>query len=377
MEYELRHFDTPLLRFTADKDKSDPDYQVTWVNDQVLGLLPHGLEPTAKGIEAWVRHRAIPKNRAFVSTFLARSGLSVNRPLGIIAVCKGLSLGDCYWVVESGSPDTFDKVNLYENRMSRLLAQIAFTGYGSSPRGGFSSSPEFTTNGALPKSWRRINGHVYLYKGGTTGAANAGFEPYSEYYASDVAQAFGVAAVSYDLRMWKGILCSACELFTSLERSFVPVADVVREGGFPAVVDFHEKLGEPYVQAISDMVAFDALICNTDRHFNNFGFLVDSRTNEFVAPAPLFDHGNSLFYQGYGDDWADAEHLGAYAAALMPCTYDDFFATAKELMTRETRAKVRGMLDFRFARKPEKGFPPRRLELIEGQIRARARELLG
>ena len=377
MEYELRHFDTPLLRFTADKDRSDPAYQVVWLNDHAHNLLPHGLEPTAKGIESWVRHRAIPKNRAFVSTFLARSGLSVNRPLGVIAVCKGLSLGDCYWVVEAGNSDIFDKVNLYENRMSRLLAQIAFTGYGSSPRGGFSSSPEFTTNGALPKSWRRINGRVYLYKGGTTGAANAGFEPYSEYYASDVAQALGVDAVPYELHMWKGILCSACELFTSLERSFVPAANVVREGGFSAVADYYSKLGGSYVQALSDMVAYDALICNTDRHFNNFGFLVDSRTNEIVAPAPLFDHGNSLFYQGYGDDWADAEHLSTYASALAPCAYDDFFDAAKELMTRETRAKVRGMLGFEFARKPVKGFPPRRLGLIEGQIRMRARELLG
>lgn len=68
-----------------------------------------------------------------MSTFLARSGLSSNRPLGIIAACKGLSLNDCYWVCEAGSKDTFSKVNLYENRMSQLLANIAFTGYGSSP----------------------------------------------------------------------------------------------------------------------------------------------------------------------------------------------------------------------------------------------------
>lgn len=376
MEYGLKHFDRTLVRFEADKDSVEPEYRICWVDESATSLLPKGLEPTEKGIESWVRHRAIPKNRAFVSNFLARSGLSVNRPLGIIAVCKGLSLADCYWVAESGSEDTFAKVNLYENPMSRLLAQIAFTGYGSSPRTGFSSSPEFTTNGNLPKCWRRINGKVYLYKGGTTGAANAGFEPYSEFYASDVAKAFGVESIPYGLHRWKGELCSSCELFTSIERSFVPVANVVREGGFAAVVEFYKALGPAYVQALSDMVAFDALICNTDRHLNNFGFLVDSRSNEYVAPAPLFDHGNSLFYQGYGDDWLDDDHLDQYASALQPCAYDDFFDVAKVLMTRQTRTRVRGMLSFGFENGPRQGFPAKRLRLIRNQIRKRAQMLL-
>ena len=376
MEYELRHFDRTLLRFEADKGSVDPGYRILWIDNSAVSLLPMGFEPTERGLESWVRHRAIPKNRAFVSTFLARSGLSANRPLDIIAVCKGLSLNDCYWVAEAGSEDSFGKVNLYENPMSRLLAQIAFTGHGSSPRAGFNSSPEFTTNGNLPKCWRRIDGKVYLYKGGTTGAANAGFEPYSEFYASEVARAFGVNAVAYTLHRWKGTLCSSCELFTSLERSFVPAASVVSEGGFAAVAEHYAGLGGEYVQALSDMVAFDALICNTDRHFNNFGFLVDSRSNELVSPAPLFDHGNSLFYQGYGDDWLDDEHLDSYASALMPCAYDDFFDTARELMTHETRGKVRGLLEFEFRAKPRYRLPRERLALIERQIRKRAQMLL-
>ena len=45
----------------------------------------------------------------------------------------------------------------------------------------------------LPKAWRFIEGEgIYLYKGGTFGAANTGNEPYSEFYASQVAQAIDV-----------------------------------------------------------------------------------------------------------------------------------------------------------------------------------------
>ena len=49
------------------------------------------------------------------------------------------------------------------------------------------SSPEYTTNGALPKCWRRIGGEIVLFKGGSEGAANTGREPQSEFHAAQVA----------------------------------------------------------------------------------------------------------------------------------------------------------------------------------------------
>ena len=164
------------------------------------------MEISEEGLEKWLRHRTIPKNRAFVHNFLAKCGLNLNRPMSIISVSKGLSLNDCYWVVEEGFTGTFAEHNLYENRFSKILAALVFTGYGSSIRSSLMSSPEFTTNGMLPKCWRRIQGKIYLYKGGTTGAANTGFEPYSEYYAYQVAESMGMYAVPYHLSKWKDCL---------------------------------------------------------------------------------------------------------------------------------------------------------------------------
>ena len=40
----------------------------------------------------------------------------------------------------------------------------------------------------LAKSWRRIKNNILLYKSGTEGFANSGLEPYSEYYASQIAK---------------------------------------------------------------------------------------------------------------------------------------------------------------------------------------------
>lgn len=377
--YILKHFDTPLLKFSADREAVSPDagYEIIWIDEDKRQLLPFGMECTPEGVASWVKRRNIPKNRAFANTFLARNGLSANRPLGILTLSKGLSLDDVYWVVEEGDGSTFEQVNLYDNRISRLLAQVAFTGYGSSVRSSFMSSPEFTTNGMLPKCWRRIDGRIYLYKGGTTGFANSGFEPFSEYYAADLAQAIGIDAIDYEIHRWKGVLCSSCELFTDKSRSYVPIAAIVKEGGWQAVVSEYEAMGEKFREALSDMVAFDALICNTDRHLGNFGFFVDNETNEIVAAAPLFDHGNSLFYQAFGDDWESNETLAAYARSQKPCLYEDFFDEAKRLMTAGTRAKVRRALDFSFSRRPVKGFPKKRLAMIERQIRLRAKMLLG
>lgn len=228
----------------------------------------------------------------------------------------------------------------------------------------------------LPKCWRRINGKIFLYKGGTVDFANAGFEPYSEYYAADVAHTLGINAINYNLHQWKGILCSSCELLTSKEFSFVPAVNVIKQGGWPAVVSEYQTIESQFHEALSDMMAFDTLICNTDRHLNNFGFLADNKTNTIVAPAPLFDHGNSLFYQAYGNDWAHNDALSQYAETQFPSLYDDFFKDAKEVMTQSTRAKIRKALDFSFTRKPIKSFPKKRLQLIEEQIRLRAQQLL-
>ena len=377
MNYELRHFDTPLIRFTATEDSSMPQITILWVNEAEKHLLPLDLSLTGDSIAKWLKSRTIPKNRAYVHNFLSKCNLNLNRPMNIIKVSKGLSLNDCYWVVEEGFSGTFEKYNLYDNRFSRVLALIAFTGYGSSVRSSLASCPEFTTNGMLPKCWRRVNGEIKLYKGGTSGASNTGNEPYCEYYAAQIAKELGISAIDYGLSKWKGALCSTCVLFTSKEYAFLPVGKVVTSGGMEAVTSYYQKMGAAYSKALADMLVLDAVICNTDRHFGNFGFLVDNRTNEIVAPAPLFDHGNSLFNFAGKDDLASDAALTAYAQTLMPCVYDDFIGTAKAVLTPEHREGLRHLLNFRFKRHSHYNLPEERLDLLEKQVQKRARELLG
>ena len=376
MNYELRHFDTTLLRFQATEDSNQPEIRILWCNEEKKDLLPLDLHLSGEGVSRWLKHRTIPKNRAYVHNFLSKCGLHANRPMNIIKVSKGLSLNDCYWVVEENFEGTFEKYNLYDNRFSKILALIAFTGYGSSIRTSLASCPEFTTNGMLPKCWRRQDGVIKLYKGGTSGASNTGKEPYSEYYAAQVAKTLGIEAIEYNLSMWNGELCSTCELFTTKDYSFMPIGRIVTTGGMKSVSEYYESLGTQFVKALNDMFLLDALICNTDRHFGNFGFLVDNHTNKIIAPAPLFDHGNSLFNYAGNEDFESMEALQTYVDTLLPCVYDDFIGTAQNILTAEHRRGLRKLLDFKFKKHPRYNLPNDRLKLIEKQIQKRARMLL-
>lgn len=374
--YILKLFNDELLRFDVIENLADPEVRIVWVNEVKKNMLPLGMDISDRGLSKWLKHRAIPKNRAFVNSFLAKCGLHANRPMDVISVCKGLSLNDSYWVVDEQDKSTFEKSNLYENPFSRILSLIAFTGFGSSIRSSFASSPEFTTNGMLPKCWRRDKGKVYLFKGGTSGASNTGNEPFSEKYAFLIAQAMGIYAVPYKISRWKDQYCSVCEIFTSQDIAYVPIGRIVTTGGMKAVREFYDKLGKKFVEALNEMLAFDAIVCNTDRHFGNFGVLVDSHTNQIISPAPLFDHGNTLFCLAGEENWKDMNLLEEYISTLLPCTYNDYISEIKPYLDDKLKKKIRNLLDFHFQKLDKYNYSQRKLRMIELEMQKRARLLL-
>ena len=313
--YVLRLYDTDLLSFTlSERGIEGLKAQIHSVKEEARALFPLDLELTDDGLVKWLQRRVIPKNRAYVAEILKTFGLSVNDTKGIIDVCKGLSLNDSYWVVPQGFTGTFAQYNLYENRFSEILSLVAYTGIGQSDAA-FTTSPELTTNGMLPKAWRFIEGEgIYLYKGGTFGAANTGNEPYSEFYASQVAQAMGLDAVAYELENWKGILASRCKLFTDIDTSYIPIGRIVREGGLKACLEYYRQLGPEAYEQVRSMLVFDAVIYNEDRHFGNFGVLRDNHTGKVTGAAPVFDNGMSLFNFAMPEDFQDAYQAVLQAA---------------------------------------------------------------
>ena len=105
-------------------------------------------------------------------------------------------------------------------------------------------------------------------------------------------------------------------------------------------------------------------------------FLVDSHTNRIIAPAPLFDHGNSLFNFAGADALKSRENFLKYAKTQMPCVYDDYIAEAKKGMTHQWRSAIRKLLDFKLPRHSRYNLDKDRLRLIEYAVSQRAAELL-
>ena len=373
-KYMLRLYDMDLLSFSlAEQGIEGLKAKLLWTNEEHRQLLPLDMEPSDAGVLKWLQKRVIPKNRAYVAEILKTFGLSINDTKGIIDVCKGLSLNDSYWVVPGGFSGTFAQYNLYENRFSEILSLVAYTGIGQSDAA-FTTSPELTTNGMLPKAWRFIEGKgIYLYKGGTFGAANTGNEPYSEFYASQVAQAMGLNAVPYELENWKGILASRCKLFTDIDTSYIPIGRIVREGGLKACLDYYEKLGPEAYEHIKSMLVFDAVIYNEDRHFGNFGVLRDNHSGAVIGAAPIFDNGLSLFNFAMPDDFKD---LDSYARTRGTPYGTSFETVCREVMGPVQMWQLRKLIGFTFQRHPRLNLPDDRLRAIERHLQKRVRQLL-
>lgn len=372
--YVLRLYDTDLLSFSLSEQGIEGlKAQIHSIDEEERALFPLDLELTDDGLVKWLQRRVIPKNRAYVAEILKTYGLSVNDTKGIIDVCKGLSLNDSYWVVPQGFTGTFAQYNLYENRFSEILSLVAYTGIGQSDAA-FTTSPELTTNGMLPKAWRFIEGEgIYLYKGGTFGAANTGNEPYSEFYASQVAQAMGLDAVAYELENWKGILASRCKLFTDINTAYIPIGRIVREGGLKACLEYYRQLGPEAYEQIKSMLVFDAMIYNEDRHFGNFGVLRDNHTGKVTSAAPVFDNGMSLFNFAMPEDFQD---LDSYAKTRGTAYGVSFESVCQEVMGPIQARQLRKLIGFTFHRHPRLNWPEYRLEAIERHLQKRVRQLL-
>jgi hypothetical protein len=388
--YELRLYDTTLLTFELSSGALGYAVKITNIGEQ-RELLPLGMDVTGEGVLKWLNRRTIPKNRAYVHNILNTMGLSLRDVKGIIDVCKGLSLNDSYWVVPAGFSGKYAQYNLYENRFSEVLALTALTGESLSREKAqrIRTSPEFTTNGMLPKAWRYRNGKIILFKGGIWrqyAATDDPLEPYSEYYAAQIADAMGLRYVQYGLSRWKGVLGSTCELFTDIDTAYVPIASVVRQYYKDAPPSryysicgewfkaFDRENGTSLFDNFASTLVFDSLILNEDRHFGNFGVLRDNRSGAVVGNAPIFDNGISLFnYSSIQELRKLDTHRQAYANYFQ----QPFDFQARQFGGDLQKEQLSRLSAFKFKRHNRYNWEPERLEIIQDYIRQRAAELIG
>ncbi|MDR0950518.1 MAG: hypothetical protein LBM13_02600 [Candidatus Ancillula sp.] len=389
MAFILLHEDKPLIRFEMETvnnpekmGRRDLSVKIIETYSDWDKFHPINLEKDNKELSNWLKKRILPNNRGYVENFLNKLGLNLQYKDKIIEISNGLSLNDVFWVwnEKNGKPFEFKDVNLYDNKFSEILGAMAFDGGGSnySDPLKLGSSPEYTTGGMLAKAWRSINGKISLWKSGTEGFANAGKEPYSEYYSAQVAKKLGIKSVDYSLEMWKEKLCSVCSLFTSKDLSFVNVGSMVKKGGMPAVIEYYKRFdaqdsNKHFVNDLTWMMIFDGVVVNHDRHFGNFGFLVNNDSNVIVDTAPLFDHGLSLLALALDDELEDYD---IFISNHPPIAYDGYIDFLKPYITDYQRDQLSELKNFEFIRHPKYNLSEKRLEILEKMIRERAKQFI-
>ena len=282
----------------------------------------------------------------------------------------GIYFGERGWREGKYGKEAYD-TEAYSEMEIRRIAKTAFEG-GLHGRQLSTTSPEYGTDGSFAKCWIREGGTIKMLKRGSSGARNAGLEPYSEYYASQLVGRFTDHFVSYGLRTHEKRICSVCEIFTSEDYGFLPYAAVDRGNSLLETV--LEKMGELGLEEETKrMFVIDAVILNEDRHKNNFGFIVNNDTQVIEGMAPLFDHNISLLPYGEEEDF---EKIDSYLREKGPRLGNDWVPVASACLTKETRKALIDLKDFQFERHPRYNLPEWRLEALEGLIHRNIERIL-
>lgn len=359
--YELLNKNEVIARFHVDMLS-----QVITIDGQYVKL------PEWFGeLETFIVNRRAPKSRENIKELLKLSGCDT--VTGFLDISHALSLTDTFWVRPENSALCWEDVSLYTHPFNKAIAKTAFEG-GLHGRQLSTTSPEYGTDGSFAKCWIREKDVIKLLKRGSSGASNAGLEPYCEFYAEQIIGRFTDDYVRYGLRTHNGRLCSVCDAFTSEDYGFVPYAEIGRGNSIiVSILDRMKSLG--LEDAAKRMFVIDALILNEDRHKNNFGFIVDNRTQEIQKMAPLFDHNVSLLAYAVEKD-GDLDYDGAYFKEKGPRIGDSWILDAYICMTPEIRRVLVGFTDSQFERHPKYNLPESRLEALEKIIRRQAAEIL-
>mgnify|MGYP000852677034 CR=1 FL=1 len=269
------------------------------------------------GFHSWCASRLIPRDRTYAKEILNSIGASQNvtdRERAQIALSYHcLSLLDVFWVKGEKENIRFEDINLYTHSLSNALVDIALRGYQMTVTNAHLLANDLSTGGCYPKAWVRREDGFYLYKDGGQNAVAR------EVLASKICRCFDCHQVLYEQGMFENEPVSISKIMTSQRYSLVTYAayDVYCTNHDWNTLD---KILELDAHGYYMMNILDYLVGNTDRHWENWGLLVDNETNQPIRLHDLMDF-NRAFQQYDTLDGANCltvgkRHLSQREAAI-------------------------------------------------------------
>ncbi len=291
----------------------------------LMSVDPYG-NITRDRLSIWFKNRGIPDFRPDAGERLRAVGFP--SAASLMASGFGVSLSDQYWIRPAGSISTWSDVNCFENDFSEELGKLLLPHDASSVPSLIekirsnadilASSPDAALNGNLPKRWTIESRQRVLVK---SGRASGRFqEPFNEKIASmlcsqllDEDDYVAYELEDGDFMKW----ASCCKPMTDQATEFVPAYALLCSSKRPSDLGLYDS----YVSAcaahglnvredVEKMLVVDYLMANFDRHWNNFGVLIDSESREWLRAAPVFDTGEAL--------WCDRELTQPFGGYTTP-----------------------------------------------------------
>ena len=269
-------------------------------------LLPLGGRRSPDELRSWWQRRAVPISQGLVQQFLEQMGLPT--PQAYLVRNLGLSLNDHYWIKPTKAGLNWSDVSLFSNDFRDPVGTLSFTqATGDLPIAHASSySPGSSLQGDLKKAWIISGGKRMLIKGnhGANSQESLNEVAATLLHRKQAKMPF-TDYVPYHMKE-SGQYGCICENFCSEAVEFVPAIDVVQSEKRDNAVSIYEHfirvceahgLPEAITRSYLEyQILTDYVLTNIDRHLNNFGVLRDTNSLRFVAMAPIFDSGNSMFW---------------------------------------------------------------------------------
>ena len=339
--------------------------------------LPFWCEP----LSTWVANRSSAKHRTHVNKILEMCGGKTKS--GFIALTHCLSLTDTLWVKSSNENVGWHDVNLYENNFDEVISKLSFDGNGLFGIQMSTTSPELTTDGAYDKCWLNENDGIHLIKTGSEGARNTGLEPYGEVLASQVFEKI-CKSVKYTLRKYDGRVVYDCKIFTSEEFGYKPISLFLKSGvkyGLPETMELYREFN--CEDEFRRMVVADCITLNSDRHFGNFGFMVNNATFTRTVLNPCFDFNMAFvpfaeenFDFGLTPDGTKLD-FDDYLSKRGPVIGSDYVAPARAILTPEIKKYVEEIRETDLTVQCDEKFTDRRLAQMNMIKNVQCERILG
>ena len=239
----------------------------------------------------WCASRVLTLDRKYAKEILNTIGAKqavTDKDRAMIAISyHALCLTDVYWVRSDREKISFEDISLYRHSLSRSFADVSLLGRPITVQNAEllddrDAAGDIATNGVAPKAWIRQDDTFYLVKNGDERDVQA------EILASKIADCFQADHVVYTQDSFDGRTVSKSRLITSEDLSIAAIEYV------DVYCLNHEMDTERFVLKKDSygfymMNIIDYLVGNSDRHWGNWGFLVDNSNNRLIRLYPLMD----------------------------------------------------------------------------------------